>query len=150
MTFAKSGGNNGLGERFADSLFTRPAKCGHCLGVPADMQVVDGPARLRVGEVLVLELLDEAGLGERRHAQVRRLPVVRQLWHTKGRHRSLRQGLIDLKRRLSSSGSNTPVIFMTAIDTEATRQEAFKAGCVAYLRKPFLAQLLIDAINNVP
>jgi FixJ family two-component response regulator len=57
---------------------------------------------------------------------------------------------IDLRRQLAASGSNMPVIFMTAIDTEATRQEAFDAGCVAYLRKPFLAKLLIDAINSVP
>jgi FixJ family two-component response regulator len=56
---------------------------------------------------------------------------------------------IDLKRRLASSGSDTPVIFMTAIDNEATRREAFDAGCVAYLRKPFLSKLLIDAINSV-
>jgi FixJ family two-component response regulator len=54
---------------------------------------------------------------------------------------------IDLKRRLTSSGRNLPVIFMTAIDDEATRQEAFDVGCVAYLKKPFLAKLLIDAIN---
>lgn len=55
---------------------------------------------------------------------------------------------IDLKRKLKSSGSDFPVIFMTAIDSETTRQEAVEAGCVAYLRKPFLAQLLIDAINR--
>jgi FixJ family two-component response regulator len=55
----------------------------------------------------------------------------------------------DLKRRLASSGSDMPVIFMTAIDNEVTRQDAFDAGCVAYLRKPFLAKLLIDAINSV-
>jgi FixJ family two-component response regulator len=57
---------------------------------------------------------------------------------------------IDLKRRLTSSGNRLPVLFMTAIDSEATRQEAFDAGCVAYLRKPFLAKLLIDAINSLP
>jgi FixJ family two-component response regulator len=56
---------------------------------------------------------------------------------------------IDLKRQLAASGSNLPVIFMTAIDTETTRQEAFDAGCIAYLRKPFLAKLLIDAINGI-
>jgi FixJ family two-component response regulator len=56
---------------------------------------------------------------------------------------------IDLKRRLISSGSDLPVIFMTAIDNEATRREAFDVGCVAYLRKPFLAKLLIDAINGL-
>ena len=39
---------------------------------------------------------------------------------------------------------------MTAIDNDATRQEAFDAGCIAYLRKPFLSKLLIDAINQVP
>ena len=56
---------------------------------------------------------------------------------------------IDLKRQLASSGRNLPVIFMTAIDNEATRHEAFEVGCVAYLRKPFLAKLLIDAINGI-
>ena len=57
---------------------------------------------------------------------------------------------IDLQRRLTSTGTDLPVIFMTAVDNEATRQQAFDAGCIAYLRKPFLAKLLIDAINSVP
>jgi FixJ family two-component response regulator len=56
---------------------------------------------------------------------------------------------VDLKRRLAASGRNLPVIFMTAVDDEATRKEAFDVGCVAYLKKPFLAKLLIDAINAV-
>jgi FixJ family two-component response regulator len=56
---------------------------------------------------------------------------------------------IDLKRKLTSSGNDFPVIFMTAADSEATRQEAVDAGCVAYLRKPFLSKLLIEAINLV-
>ena len=55
----------------------------------------------------------------------------------------------DLKRRLASSGIRLPVIFMTAIDNKATRQEAIDAGCIAYLRKPFLSKLLIDAINSL-
>ena len=56
---------------------------------------------------------------------------------------------IDLQRRLTSSGTDLPVIFMTAIDSEVARQEAIDAGCIAYLRKPFLAKLLIDAINGI-
>jgi len=56
---------------------------------------------------------------------------------------------LDLKRRLIASGNDFPVIFMTAADSEATRREAVDAGCVAYLRKPFLAKLLIEAINQV-
>ena len=35
---------------------------------------------------------------------------------------------IDLKRRLTSSGSPMPVIFMTAIDNEATRRQLADAG----------------------
>ncbi|WP_377828853.1 response regulator transcription factor [Bradyrhizobium lupini] len=44
---------------------------------------------------------------------------------------------IALQRRLAASGSKWPVIFMTASDDEATRNEARDAGCIAYLRKPF-------------
>jgi CheY-like chemotaxis protein len=39
-----------------------------------------------------------------------------------------------------------PVIFMTANDDEATRNEAMDVGCIAYLRKPFASQVLLDAI----
>jgi FixJ family two-component response regulator len=56
---------------------------------------------------------------------------------------------IELQRQLISSGRNLPVIFMTAIDNDATHQRALDVGCVAYLRKPFLAKLLIDAIKMV-
>jgi FixJ family two-component response regulator len=53
---------------------------------------------------------------------------------------------IELKRRLAASGSDCPVIFMTAIDDDGTRSEAMAAGCIAYLKKPFAPQLLLDAI----
>jgi len=53
---------------------------------------------------------------------------------------------IALRRALSAAGSRLPVIFMTAFDDEATRQQAQAAGCVAYLRKPFPGRALIEAI----
>lgn len=56
---------------------------------------------------------------------------------------------IDLQRRLSSLGKKFPVIFMTANDSGATRQQALDLGCVAYLKKPFPAKLLIDAISEI-
>ena len=40
------------------------------------------------------------------------------------------------------------VIFMTAVDNELTRKEAMAAGCVAYLPKPFPANLLLDAVGK--
>jgi FixJ family two-component response regulator len=55
---------------------------------------------------------------------------------------------IDLRRRLTASGSTLPVIFISAIDDESVHEEALATGCVAYLRKPFLAHLLITAINK--
>jgi FixJ family two-component response regulator len=55
---------------------------------------------------------------------------------------------IELVRRLAASGSKWPVIFMTASDDEATRNEAMDAGCIAYLRKPFAHQVLLDAIGK--
>jgi FixJ family two-component response regulator len=53
---------------------------------------------------------------------------------------------IELRRRLTRAGSTLPVIFITAVDDQPTRTAADEAGCVAYLRKPFPAGLLMGAI----
>jgi FixJ family two-component response regulator len=55
---------------------------------------------------------------------------------------------IELRHQLKDSGSTLPVIFMTALDDETIRGEALKAGCIAFLRKPFQARQLIDAIKK--
>jgi FixJ family two-component response regulator len=54
---------------------------------------------------------------------------------------------IELRRQLTASGSTLPVIFVTANDSEQVRRTAVDAGCVAYLRKPFAAQSLFEAIH---
>jgi len=54
----------------------------------------------------------------------------------------------ELRRRLAASGSQLPVIFITAVDDEAMHETAMEAGCVACLRKPFLGKVLIGAINK--
>jgi FixJ family two-component response regulator len=53
---------------------------------------------------------------------------------------------IELRRRLAASGCNSPVIFMTAVDDDATRIEAMRTGCIAFLKKPFAPPLLLRAI----
>jgi FixJ family two-component response regulator len=53
---------------------------------------------------------------------------------------------VELARELAEAGFKFPVIFMTAVDDENIRSQADKLGCVAYLRKPFGADLLIEAI----
>jgi FixJ family two-component response regulator len=55
---------------------------------------------------------------------------------------------IELRRHLTASGCKLPVIFMTAFDDEATRMQAQNAGCIAFLHKPFIADLLLGAIEQ--
>ena len=55
---------------------------------------------------------------------------------------------IELWRRLKDSGSMLPVIFMTALDDEAMREQALNACCVAFLRKPCQARQLLEAIKK--
>jgi FixJ family two-component response regulator len=55
---------------------------------------------------------------------------------------------IELRSRLTASGSRLPIIFMTALDDEALPGPAITAGCVACLRKPFPARQLFDAIEE--
>ena len=54
---------------------------------------------------------------------------------------------IELRRELTAAGSSVPVIFMTANDSTATCRAAQDAGCIAYLPKPFSAQLLMEALR---
>jgi FixJ family two-component response regulator len=53
---------------------------------------------------------------------------------------------VELGRQLTANGFTFPIIFMTASDDETIRNGAMQLGCVAYLRKPFPAYELIDAI----
>jgi FixJ family two-component response regulator len=55
---------------------------------------------------------------------------------------------IELQRRLRDSGSRLPVIFITALEDDALEAIAARAGCTAYLRKPFSAASLINALNK--
>jgi FixJ family two-component response regulator len=55
---------------------------------------------------------------------------------------------IDLRCQLKASGSVLPIIFMTAIDDDATERQALASGCAAFLRKPFPQGALIDAIRK--
>ena len=55
---------------------------------------------------------------------------------------------LELRRHLTAAGCKLPVIFMTAFDDEATRAQAQSAGCIAFLHKPFVANLLLGAIEQ--
>jgi FixJ family two-component response regulator len=56
---------------------------------------------------------------------------------------------LDLLNELRRQGSETPVIIITAFDSESNRQTALNRGAAAYLAKPFTRHVLLSAINAV-
>ena len=54
---------------------------------------------------------------------------------------------LDLPEILARRGSLLPVIFVTAQDTEYTRDRARTVGAAGYFRKPVDDQALIDSIH---
>jgi FixJ family two-component response regulator len=55
---------------------------------------------------------------------------------------------LELKNRLAIIGKTIPVIFITAYDEVGVRERAFAAGAVAFLRKPFNDELLIETMHG--
>lgn len=55
---------------------------------------------------------------------------------------------LDLHGRIASSQPNYPVIFITAHDNPQWQERAANLGAVAYLRKPFDQQSLLDALHD--
>ena len=54
---------------------------------------------------------------------------------------------LQVQEQLARSGHRIPVIFITAHDDSALREQALAAGALAFLRKPFNDELLIKILN---
>jgi FixJ family two-component response regulator len=55
---------------------------------------------------------------------------------------------VELARQLVADGYEFPIIFMTGRGDAAVERKAAAAGGIAFLRKPFPATMLIDAIKK--
>ncbi len=55
---------------------------------------------------------------------------------------------LELRRLLMLQGRTVPVIFITALDEPAIREEAWQTGCANYFRKPVPGRLLVQAITE--
>jgi RNA polymerase sigma factor (sigma-70 family) len=55
---------------------------------------------------------------------------------------------LDLQEKLSATGLDMPVIFVTGHGTVPMSVRAMKAGAVDFLQKPFDDQVLLDAIQR--
>jgi two-component system response regulator FixJ len=53
---------------------------------------------------------------------------------------------LELQRRLSDSGSTIPIVFISAHSDEESRARALEKGAVAFLKKPFSDEALLNAI----
>lgn len=57
-------------------------------------------------------------------------------------------GGLELQSRLAEAGSKMPIIFMSANEDIAARQQGLRGGAVAFLQKPFEGQDLVENINH--
>ncbi len=57
-------------------------------------------------------------------------------------------GGLELQRRLAARVDHTPIIFITAHSGDAISAEALRQGAVAFLRKPFSQESLLDAVRS--
>lgn len=56
---------------------------------------------------------------------------------------------LDLQREMARLGWPHPIILMTAFPTPETRDQAIRAGAIAFLTKPIDPDDLLDAIESV-
>lgn len=56
---------------------------------------------------------------------------------------------IQFVQRLANAGFSMPIIFMTGNENESVKRRAMETGCAAFLRKPFSAKVLIEALVNI-
>lgn len=55
---------------------------------------------------------------------------------------------LEIQKRLARSGFNGPVVFMTGDPDPRIREKALAAGAVAFLYKPFGAELFIKTLHE--
>ena len=55
---------------------------------------------------------------------------------------------LQLQNHLAAEGCGIPIIFITAYDDEESRRRAMRGGAVAFLKKPFSDEQLLQNIHS--
>lgn len=55
---------------------------------------------------------------------------------------------LQLQNQLAAGGYSIPIIFMTSYVNNGSRQQAMKAGALAFLDKPFDDEMLLQSIRS--
>jgi FixJ family two-component response regulator len=56
---------------------------------------------------------------------------------------------IELQSRLKRDGVSIPILFISGQASEQTKQQAFNAGAIGFLNKPFSIESLLETIRSV-
>jgi FixJ family two-component response regulator len=57
-------------------------------------------------------------------------------------------GGFELQRQLAARNHRIPIIFITSYDSDEVRSQAFQAGAVGFLCKPFSQESLFQAVHS--
>ena len=57
-------------------------------------------------------------------------------------------GGFELQRRLAAKNCRIPIIFITSYDSDEVRSQAFQAGALGFLCKPFSQESLFQAVRS--
>lgn len=55
---------------------------------------------------------------------------------------------LELQKKLATSGSQIPIIFISAHKDDREREKGLRAGAVAFLQKPFDARDIIELVKS--
>jgi FixJ family two-component response regulator len=55
---------------------------------------------------------------------------------------------LELQARLKAEGRDIPIVFLTAYGDARVREQALRAGAVAFLEKPFAEKALLEAVGR--
>jgi FixJ family two-component response regulator len=56
---------------------------------------------------------------------------------------------LELQSRLKAAASTLPIVFITAHDDPAAREQALNDGAVAFLQKPFEDEALVEVVERI-
>jgi FixJ family two-component response regulator len=57
-------------------------------------------------------------------------------------------GGLELQQRLAAMNHQIPIIFVTSYDSDEVRNQAFQAGAVGFLSKPFSQESLFQSVRG--
>jgi len=141
--------NNGPQLHYLAAVGCKIAASSGQVGVSTDLiSLVDDDASVRRSTTLLIESL---GFRAAAFESAERFLESDQLHDTSCLILDIqlpRMNGLQLQSHLAARGYKIPIIFITACDGKESRRQAMQAGAVAFMGKPFSAELLFQTIRK--